>query len=115
MGDGIVFENPGLRLAIGAHVVSEIAAGAQNDLNGSPNPAAEKTSATTSYHAEPAPESRMGARWKAIFRGEPARNFNRTLQGRREWRLVVQNALIDFDAAERDGMSPARQRPQHGL
>ena len=29
-----------------------------------PKPAPEKTSATTSYQAEPAPESRMGARWK---------------------------------------------------
>ena len=62
--DGIVLENAGLRFAIGADVVGEIAAGAKDDFDGRGKFAAEKTSATTSYQAEPAPESRMGDRWK---------------------------------------------------
>ena len=110
MGDGIAGEYSGLRLAVCADVVGEVATGTKNDLDRVPKPAEVKTSATTSYQAEPAPERRIGRALEARLAGQTLRDTGGALKELADGRLVFQYALVDLDAVERREPASSRER-----
>ena len=65
----------------------------------SPKPAPEKTSATTSYQAEPAPERMAGVRSKRALFQQRLSNACYSLQEVANGIFLFENALVHFDSA----------------
>jgi hypothetical protein len=92
---------------IGAYIVGEIAAGAENDFNG-----ISKGGGREHFGYDVVPRGacageQNGRALKAVFRGKLACDRNGAREECANGGLVLKNAFINFNAAERDGIAPA--------
>ncbi|MNY24042.1 hypothetical protein D3C86_1577350 [compost metagenome] len=115
MRHGVVGQDAGLRGAVDAHVVGQVAAGAQHDVDGGADIGAREL---LGHHVIP---GRAGARHdhraaaEAAFGGQLARHGHGALQEGADVGLVLEHAFVDFHAGQGERIGPARQRVHHGL
>src|SRR5580658_1675867 len=108
MSYGIVFENSGLRFAIRSSVVGEIASWAQDDLNGVTKYGRRKNFRHNVVPCGSRARQQYGRSLEPVFSSEFTRGLNSAFQEGANGGFVIENALINLDTAEDDGVAIAR-------
>jgi len=113
--DGIVLEDAGLRFAIGADVVGEIAAGAKDDFDRTREICGGKDFGNHVVPGGAGACEHDGRPVEVVFICECARDFDGALEEGANGSLIVQHTLVDFDAIEGERLGPACEGLERGL
>ena len=113
--DGIAGEDSGLRLAIGADIVGEITTGAKNQLDSVAEPRSGEFFRDDVIPGRACAGENGGSLLEAACVKKRSGDVNCALQEGADEGFLVENALIHFHSAERDGFRPFGKRGEDGV